>query len=283
MLLTQHSVHLDHLLTKSIVGSDATTHLAEEIRDADIYVPVSLFWSHIGNGIMAIAFIITYLFAMPDINAAINDPSGFPFLYVFKSTMSTTGLNTLTTVVLLIIIAGHINFGASTGRQIFAFARDKGLPFSGWIAKVDHKKEIPANAILLSNTITCLLSLINIGSTRAFEAFISLQVVSLMFIYSCSLSCVLYRRIYYPHLLPVARWSLGRWGPTINIFALAYTVFAFFWPFWPNTTPVTAGDFNLIVVMFIEVFILALVMYFVQWKNVYVGPVKQCRMARLEI
>ena len=67
------------------------------------------------------------------------------------------------------------------------------------------------------------------------------------------------------------------------MFGLAYTLFAFFWSFWPSTTPVTAENFNLSVVMFVGVFILALAMYFVKGKEVYVGPVKQCRMPRLEI
>lgn len=220
---------------------------------------------------------------MPSVEDAISDPSGYPFLYVFKTAMSLSGVNTLTIIILLIVSAANINFGASTARQTFAFARDNGLPFSRWLSRVHTSKAIPANAVLTTCVITVLLSLINIGSLVAFNAIISLQIVSLMFTYACSLSCVLYRRLYHPELLPVARWSLGRWGPGVNMVGLAYVVFAFFWCFWPNETPVDAETFNWSVVMFVGVFILAVVMYFVEGRRVYVGPVKQCRMARLEI
>jgi amino acid transporter len=257
--------------------------MAEEVRDADRYVPISLFWSYIGNSLMAIVFLTTYLFALPSVEDAIADPSGYPFLYVFKGAMGPAGVNTLTIIVLLVVSAANINFGASTARQTFAFARDNGLPFSAWLAKVHTSKEIPANAILITCLITALLSLINIGSLVAFNAIISLQIVSLMFTYFCSLSCVLYRRIYHSELLPVARWSLGRWGPLVNGVGLAYVVFAFFWSFWPNETPVDAETFNWSLVMFLGVFMLALVMYAVEGKKVYVGPVKLCRMARLDI
>ena len=257
--------------------------MAEEVRDADRYVPISLFWSYIGNSLMAIIFLVTYLFALLSVEDAIDDPSGYPFLYVFKGAMNTAGVNTLTIIILLIVSAANINFGASTARQTFAFARDKGLPFSHWLAKVNSHKEIPANAVLVTCIITVLLSLINIGSLVAFNAIISLQIVSLMFTYFCSLSCVLYRRLYHPELLPVARWSLGKWGPMVNAVGLAYVSFAFFWCFWPNETPVDAELFNWSVAMFVGVLVLAVVVYFVEGRKVYVGPVKQCRMARLEI
>lgn len=66
--------------------------------------------------------------------------------------MSTSGVNALTIIVLLLVSAANINFGAGTARQTFAFVQDRGLPFANWIAKVNTKKEIPSNAILLSSS-----------------------------------------------------------------------------------------------------------------------------------
>ncbi|KAF2856491.1 putative GABA permease [Plenodomus tracheiphilus IPT5] len=238
----------------SALGSDATAHMAEEVRDASRYVPISLFWSYFGNSLMAIIFLIGFLFAIPDVQEAVNDESGYPFLYVFKNAVNLSGVNALTIIVLLLISAANINFGASTARQTFAFARDNGLPFSSWIAKVDTEKEIPT-----------------------FYAIVSLQVVSLMFTYAVSISCVLYRRLIHPELLPKARWSLGKWGIPINALGLAYVSFAFFWSFWPTFTPVTAENFNWSVCIFVAVFIACLAMYYTTGKNVYQGPVKNLR------
>lgn len=106
--------------------------------------------------------------------------------------------------------------------------------------KINPKLMIPANAVTLSTTITILLSLINIGSATAFNAIISLAAVAQMGTYLISITCVLYRRITAPHLLPKARFSLGSWGVPLNIMAIAYASLIFFWSFWPNTTPVDA-------------------------------------------
>jgi amino acid transporter len=270
------------LLYSRILGSDATAHIAEEVRDAGRYVPISIFWSYIANGIMAIIFLITYLFSIDSVDNALADPTGYPFIYVFRTAMSNQGVTALTIIVLIIVIAANISWNASTARQTFAFARDNGLPFSKWISHVNASKQLPVNAIILTCTITCLLSLINIGSSTAFNAIISVQVVAIMFTYCISMCCVLYRRVVHPELIPKARWSLGRWGVAVNSTGIAYVAFIFFWSFWPNSIPVTPQNFNWSVVLFMGTLIISLVMYAVQGRFVYKGPVTIIRAARVE-
>lgn len=251
--------------------------MAEEVRDASRNVPISLFWSYFINGIMAIVFLIGFLFAIDDISAANSHPTGYPFFYVFTNALSLQGVNALSIIVLLVITAANVNFGASTARQTFAFARDAGLPFSAWIATVEPRKGLPKNAVLLTSLIAALLVLVNLGSTTAFFAIVSLQVVSLMFTYAVSISCVLYRRITRPASLPSARWSLGRWGVAVNTIGLAYVLFALFWSFWPTYAHVDVENFEWAVLLFVSVLLLCLIMYRVQGRRVYKGPVKVVR------
>jgi amino acid transporter len=63
---------------------------------------------------------------------------------------------------------------------MFAFARDRGLPAADFLSYVRPGWDIPLNSILVSMCITALLSLINLGSTVAFNAIISIGVVSLL-------------------------------------------------------------------------------------------------------
>ncbi|KAK6437726.1 hypothetical protein LTR95_006082, partial [Oleoguttula sp. CCFEE 5521] len=96
---------------------------------------------------------------------------------------------------------------------------------------------------------TCVISLINIGSTAAFNALLSLSTVALMATYVISVTCVLVRRIRKQHL-PPARWSLGKSGLPINALALTYALWSFFWSFWPNTYSPDAQSFNWAFVLF---------------------------------
>jgi amino acid transporter len=208
--------------------SECSANMAEEVRDAGRNVPNAMFWAYISNGILGLVLIITYNFTLTDVDAALKDPTYYPFIWIFRQALSTGGVNALVITILILVIASNISFTASTSRQTFAFARDKGLPFHRWIGAVHPKLHIPANAVTLTCIISCLLALINVGSETAFNAIISLQVCALMFSNIISISCVLYRRTYHPKLIPKARWSLGKLGPPLNAFGIAYSLFAFF-------------------------------------------------------
>ncbi|KAL8854448.1 MAG: hypothetical protein Q9221_000718 [Calogaya cf. arnoldii] len=253
--------------------SDATAHMAEEVEDASRSVPIPMVWSYLLNAAMGLTLLTIYLFAIPSIADALNDPSTYPFIYVFRNALPTSGVNGLTSIILVLVIASNISFNAATSRQTSSFARDKGLPFSAWIGHVNPGREIPANAVALTCLISALLALINLGSSAAFNAVISLHFVAVMFTYCVSISCVLYRRLCHPQTIPAARWSLGRAGIPLNVAALAYAVFAFFWCFWPNTTPVDVENFNWAVVMFLGALSLSLGVFWAEGRKVYQGPV----------
>ncbi|KAJ5682362.1 GABA permease [Penicillium macrosclerotiorum] len=254
------------------LSSDATAHMSEEVKDAGRNVPIAIAWGYFSNGIMATILLISFLFATPSVEDALDDNTGFPFLYVFKNATSVAGVNGLTAIILIPVIFSNILFNASTSRQTFAFARDKGLPFSRWIGKVDARRHIPVNAIGLSCLFSCALSLINIGSLTAFNAIISLNVAALMYTYIISISCVIYRKIWLPGSLPPRRWDMGRWGLAVNIVALLYSCFALFWSLWPSNYPVTVENFNWSVVIFGGVFFISLGMYIVKGRKEYAGP-----------
>ncbi|KAK1086240.1 hypothetical protein LTR33_001663 [Friedmanniomyces endolithicus] len=254
-------------------GSDAAAHMSEEVRDAGLSVPRAMIGSILLNGIIGFIALIPFLFALPSIDDAVSDPSGFPLVYVLNLAGMPNVTIGLIFLQLLILMVGNVAYQAATGRQTFAFARDGGMPFSKWIGHINLKYHLPVNAVLLTAIITLVLCLINLGSSDAFNAILSLAAVAQMATYSISISCVLYRRLTAPHLLPKAQWGLKRWGVPVNAAGAAYAWFAFFWAFWPSATPVTETSMNYAVVMFGGVMILAMLYFVVTARKSYAGPV----------
>lgn len=147
-----------------------------------------------------------------------------------------------------------------------------------------------------------VMSLINIGSTTAFNAFLSVSVVALMATYTLSIACVFVKRLR-GQPLPPARWrlfgksagdddtagGLGKFGPFINGMAMVYSTWAFFWSFWPisvDPTPVTVStvlynacpaadiiQMNWAILIFGAVMLIALVAFLVHARKTYEGPV----------
>ncbi|KAF2686398.1 amino acid transporter [Lentithecium fluviatile CBS 122367] len=255
------------------ICSDAAAHMSEEIKDAGKTVPRAMLSSYLLNGLLGLIFLISYMFMMTDVATALEDATGYPHIWVFTQAVSPGGVIGLNCIPIVLIFAGTLSFNLSTSRQTWAFARDHGLPLSDWIGRVHPTLKVPANAVTVTCLITIALSLINIGSDVAFNAIISLNVVSLMATYIISIGAVLYRRIYEPALLPKCRWSLGRWGVPVNTIGLLYSCHAFFWSFWPNIKDVTLEDFNWAVVMFVGVAVACGVDYAVRARRKYKGPV----------
>ena len=111
--------------------------LAEEIENASVVVPKSMIWAFILNIPFAFGLLLSYLFSMPDVQASIDSPTGFPFIYVFHQALkNTAGSTVLVVVILVLLIMITISSLASASRQTFAFARDNGLPFSTWLGYV---------------------------------------------------------------------------------------------------------------------------------------------------
>lgn len=129
------------------------------------------------------------------------------------------------------------------------------------------------NAVLVTSVISFILSLIYIGSPIAFYAITSLLTVALLQCYMFSIGSILWRRIYLPNTLPPTQFSLGRFGIPVNIAAVIYCAWAFFWSFWPMMTPVTPAGFNWSSVLFVGVLVFAVGFYAVKARKVYHGPV----------
>ena len=254
--------------------------MAEETRHASTVIPKAMIASYVINGALAFVMIVTYCFTLVDYESAVNSPVGLfqlPFIQVFaNATGSAGGGAALVSLLVILQVFGTFNFVASTSRQMFAFARDRALPFSGWIAKVDAGGTFPVNAVIIVWLFTVLLSLITLGSVVAFDAIISLPSLAFMFTYLVSVSCLTWRRYFGPPL-PPSPWTLGRFGGPINIIAIMYCVYIIVFLPFPTAIPVTAVYFNWAPVIFGGVMILALLYYFAYARKYYKGPVAYLR------
>src|ERR1700730_16139418 len=136
------------------------------------------------NSIMQWAFMVAVMFCIGDISAVTTTPTGLPIIEVYwEATKSVHATNLLVVMMALILFISLFNIFASVSRLTWAFARDNGLPFSKTFSYVHPTLNIPINALLLVGAICCLLALINIGSSTAFNALISLPTIALYISY----------------------------------------------------------------------------------------------------
>jgi len=261
----------------SLIGSDAATHMSEELEDASRTLPKAMIATLIFNGALGFGMLLTFLYCLGDVNEVLSTPTGYPFIAVFANgVQSVGGATAMTSIMIILSVFCCITNVASSSRQLFAFARDNGVPFSKFFAYVPESWEIPLNCVLATMTIQSLLSLINIGSTIAFNQITSLGVCALLSSYLISVSCVALKRWRKETLLP-RHFDLGKYGLAVNIFSILFLLLIFIMCFFPPAPHPDAASMNWSILIYGGVIIFSLLWFVVKARHVYVGPVEYVR------
>ncbi|KAL8846091.1 MAG: hypothetical protein Q9221_008800 [Calogaya cf. arnoldii] len=285
--------------------------MSEEIANASTNVPRSMIVSILLNGTLGFSMLVAVLFCSGDITSEsiIETPTGYPFIAIFvQATQSVGGSTGMAIVIVALGICATIAFLASASRMTWAFARDRGLPMWRYLSKVEPRSSIPLISILTTVTISCLLALINIGSTTAFNGVISLTISGLYSSYLLASGLLLYRRITGSITLPTISDSNYNpnpqankivtegeavntqhiinltWGPfrfpgplgtIINVVGCLYMIIIVFFSFWPATKEVDAASMNYSVLVTGFWILFSVVYYFAYGRRTYKGPLME--------
>ncbi|KAE8148355.1 amino acid/polyamine transporter I [Aspergillus avenaceus] len=275
----------------AFAGGDAAVHMAEEVGNATVMIPRAIILSVLINGTLGFTMLIATLFCMGDIDEALASPTGYPFMEIFRqATDSISGALGMSSILLIIAICSVVGMLAATSRQFWSFARDRGIP--GWRlwSQVSPTTHTPTYSILLTMTISCLLGLVNIGSSVALNGIISMAVSGIYLSYLIVGTLLFYRRLtgaislyndgdhslvnvpgaklmWGPFHLP------GIWGILINGYAIIYMTIVVFFSFWPTQMDVDKTTMNFSVVGTGGTIILAIIYYVLRARHVYTGPI----------
>ena len=139
---------------------------------------------------------------------------------------------------------------------------------------------LPLYSIGATAVISCLLALINIGSTTAFRAFTSLVVSSFFTVYALAAGLLLYKRMTTPlEKIPFGQFHLGRAGTPLILISLAFSFIGSFVSFWPAQDPVDASSMNWSIVVYAGAMFVSMVFWFAHGRKYYKGPVLEVESA----
>ncbi|KAM0723695.1 hypothetical protein Q7P37_000683 [Cladosporium fusiforme] len=228
-----------------MLGGDSAVHLGEEVRDASRVLPLSM----LATAVVNYSFIFVMVIALVTVKGASIDelletPYAQPYVHIYYNvTQSKEGATALTALIFILLFFGVNNQVTTTSRQLWSFARDKGLPWHEFLSRVVPGWAIPLNAVVVSLTFSVVLSLIILGSPVAFWTLTSLCTSSLYASYILCTACVLWRRVSEGGL-PPSRFSLGMFGLPCNLIALLFQCVLLVFMFFPVAPNPDVPNFN---------------------------------------
>lgn len=92
--------------------------MAEETKNAQKVIPISIMLSLMINGVMGFAMLIATLFCIGNIQDAIESKTGYPFMEIFyQGTNSIAGACVMATIMVIMSICAVTGILATTSRQ----------------------------------------------------------------------------------------------------------------------------------------------------------------------
>ena len=255
------------------VGYDGPCHLAEEVRNASTVIPWAMISTILLNGAQGFAICIAFSFTLGNLEADLMSATGFDFIQVFfGATNSRAGSSVMTAILIALTTCASFGFLASASRQTWAFARDKGLPFSGFLSHVDNRTALPLRSISFCAIISAIIALINIGSTVAFNAIVSMTIAGIFISYLAAIVLMILKRVKRERV-DFGPWSLGWAGLPINLCAACFLIIVVLFSFFPPATPVTLMTMNWSCLMWGGSMLIGLAYYAVRGRKIYHGPI----------
>ena len=157
--------------------------------------------------------------------------------------------------------------------------------------KVNERTKVPLASVFVVFICGILISLINIGSSTAFNDVVSLVLEGFYTSYLLACGMLLYRRVR-DEICDLDSETLSElqicWGPwhlkgpvgiANNIVACAYLILIAFFSFWPAATPVTAVTMNYSSLVLGIVTITSMVYYILWARKTYKGPIVEVKLS----
>jgi choline transport protein len=213
----------------TLIGADSSVHMAEELKDAARQLPKAMISTALVNYVLGFLMTIAFIAVLGNLQEVLATPTLLPYVQViWNATLSRAATMTMVAFIIFFFIFCAVNQNTTSSRQLYAFARDGGLPFSAWVSYVSPTLNIPINAVLISWVIACGLGCIPLGSTAAFLNIQTIGNSGLLVSYIICISCRLHHRnTVGPHgnLLKPPPFFLGKIGGNIiNSIAVCFLI-----------------------------------------------------------
>lgn len=220
---------------------DATAHITEEISEPEKKAPWAISMAMLFTYVAGFVFNIVLCFCMGNPTEILNSPMNQPVAQIFYNSMGKGGGMFFTIAGLIIIKFVTFTAMQALGRTVFAFSRDRLLPFSNVWIKVNPTTGTPLWAVWISVFWCIAINLIGLGSYAAIAGVFTICAIALDWSYCIPIWCkLMFGRF------GRGPWHLGPFSLIVNLWACLWTAFVSVIFILPTFMPVTPDTVSII-------------------------------------
>lgn len=163
----------------ALTGFDSVAHMCEEIPRPEIEGPRIMLACIVIGMFTGFIFLMCLLFVLQDVENTIASSAGPLLQILYDATSNKAGAICLLMFPIVCMLFTTTSIMTTSSRMSYAFARDRGLPFSRVFAKVHAGTDVPLNALIWTAAWVIIFGCVFLGSSSAFNAITAASVVAL--------------------------------------------------------------------------------------------------------
>lgn len=221
-------------------GFEACGDVAEEVPNPTRRIPKAMRMTIYVGGAAATFVCLSLLLAVPDFGAVISGEDADPVTSILKSAFGAVGFKVVLVVVLVSFVSCALSLMAAASRLLYSYARDDMILGSALFRHFLPHRHVPPYSMAFAALVPAVIVLGSVFSTKALTSIISFATLGIYLGFHMVTFAALRAR--FLGWKPAGDFTLGRWGMTVNIAALAYGVAAMVNMAWPRTPDVPWYD-----------------------------------------
>ena len=236
------------------------------ISEPEVKAPWAIFLAMLFTYVAGFLFNIVLVFVMGDPDS-LDNALEQPVAQIYFNSLGPAGGVVYTVCAFIILQFVCFTATQSLGRTVFAFSRDRLLPFSNVWTKVNRLTGIPLYAVWLSVVCCILINLIGLGSYAAISGVFNVTAIALDWSYCIPIFC----KVVFGQFTP-GPFSMGKLGYLVNIWACVWTLFVTIIFIMPTELPVGGDTMNYAIAFLALILIFALIYWWAGGRKFYKGP-----------
>jgi amino acid transporter len=261
----------------TITGFDASAHMSEETRQASRASALGMVMAVVVSVVFGFILLVAVTFAVPDVQGTL-DAAGNAVVYIWTESLGETWAEFLLFIAVIAQLFCGTASVTSASRMMFAFSRDRAVPFSTLWRRVATNR-VPVNAVTAISVLAWALMIPTLANgVIGYAVGTSIAVIGLYIAFALPIILRIKAGDSFEH----GAWSLGnhyKWIAPVSVVWIALVCILFLMPLSPKGIP-GAEDFTWESVNYAPITVIGALILFGGWyllsaRNWFTGPVRE--------
>ena len=248
-----------------LTAFDACIHMVEELPNPAKSGPRIIWLSVLTGAVTGFIFLVVCLFCIQNYSDIVD--ADYAFITLCQTVLGVNGAAVLLALFIINGIGQNLSLATTASRLTWSFARDGGIPFYRYFAKVDDKWRSPVRATWAQGAIAALIGVLYLFADTVLSAILSVSTIALTISYALPIVVLL---IVGRDQLPETRsFNLGKYGVFCNVVGIVYCIITTVFFFFPGNPNPGTSEMNWAIAVFGVMLVIAIGFWVVQGNRSY--------------